>query len=68
MKKTLKVSGMSCGHCERAVKEELAEVQGVSSVNVDLDTKMVEVEGEDLNDKELKTAVEEAGYIVEEIK
>ena len=68
MKKTLKVIGMSCEHCERAVKEELGRVEGVSSVVVNLAEKQVEVEGSNLNDLDLRNAVEEAGYVVEDIK
>jgi len=30
------VTGMSCGHCEKAVREAAAHVPGVSSVVVDL--------------------------------
>lgn len=67
MKKTLKVIGMSCEHCERAVKEEVGKVQGVSSVLVNLGSKQVEVEGSNLNDFDLRKAVEEAGYVVESI-
>lgn len=61
------VEGMSCGHCEKAVKKALSEVKGVSSVSVDLGAKKVEVEGNDLVDSILKEAVEEAGYDVVEI-
>lgn len=68
MKKVLEVTGMSCGHCEKAVKEALNGIEGVNSVNVDLATKMVEVEGGNLVDLELKTAIEEEGYVVESIK
>ncbi len=68
MKKVLEVTGMSCGHCERAVKEALNGIEGVNSVSVDLATKMVEVEGGNLDDLELKAAVEEEGYVVESIK
>lgn len=68
MKKVLEVTGMSCGHCEKAVKEALNEIQGVNLVNVDLKSKQVEVEGENLKDHDLKNAVEEAGYVVESIK
>ena len=31
------VSGMSCGHCEAAVTEEVSALDGVDSVDVDLD-------------------------------
>lgn len=67
MKKIMLVEGMSCGHCEKAVKNALGEVAGVSSVNVDLATKKVQVDGENLLDNLLKEAVEEAGYDVVEI-
>jgi len=53
---------MHCGHCERAVREELSAVTGVSSVAVDLETKLVTVIGEALDDTALRGAIEEAGY------
>ena len=68
MKKTLLVDGMTCGHCEKAVKNALGEIDGVKNVSVNLDTKEVEVEGENLDNLVLKVAIEEAGYEVLEIK
>jgi copper chaperone len=64
MSETLRysVAGMHCGHCERAVKDEVAAVPGVESVDVDLDTKVVTVVGEALEDGVLRAAIEEAGY------
>ena len=56
------VAGMHCGHCERAVKEEVGVVSGVESVAVDLDAKLVTVVGESLDDAALRAAIEEAGY------
>ena len=56
------VPAMHCGHCERAVKEEVSAVVGVSDVAVDLDTKVVTIRGESLDDKALRSAIEEAGY------
>ena len=56
------VPGMHCAHCERAVSEELAAVEGVESVDVDLKTKLVTVVGSDLEDATLRAAIEEAGY------
>ena len=67
MKKTLLVEGMSCGHCEKAVKNALGELDGVKNVNIDLGTKKVEVEGENLVDSTIKEAIEDAGYDVVEI-
>lgn len=60
--RTYTVPGMHCGHCERAVKEEVGAVQGVDSVDVDLATKRVVVHGQALDDTSLRAAIEEAGY------
>jgi copper chaperone CopZ len=59
---TYTVPGMSCGHCKQAVSAELAAVDGVDTVDVDLDTKLVTVRGHDLDDGALRAAIEEAGY------
>jgi copper chaperone len=56
------VPGMHCAHCERAVKEELATVPGVAAVEVDLETKLVTVTGDALDDGALRAAIDEAGY------
>jgi copper chaperone len=58
---TYTVSDMSCGHCKHAVSE-LSQVDGVESVDVDLDTKLVTVRGDALNDAALRAAIDEAGY------
>jgi copper chaperone len=59
---TYTVPGMHCGHCEASVKEEVSAVEGVESVDVDLDTKLVVVHGERLDDAALRAAIDEAGY------
>jgi len=59
---TYTVPGMHCGHCERAVKEEVGGVAGVTAVEVDLDTKLVTVTGAPLDDAAIRAAIEEAGY------
>lgn len=56
------VPGMDCGHCKQAVSEELAAVEGVESVDVDLETKRVTVVGTELDDARLRAAIDEAGY------
>ena len=56
------VPGMHCGHCERAVKEEVSALPGVASVVVDLESKRVEVTGSGLDDAAIRAAIEEAGY------
>jgi copper chaperone CopZ len=59
---TYSIPGMTCDHCKNAVSAELGTVAGVTGVDVDLDTKLVTVTGEDLDDDALRAAVVEAGY------
>ncbi len=59
---TYAVPDMSCEHCERSVSGELLEVDGVAAVDVDLETKLVTVSGDALDDAQLRAAIEEAGY------
>lgn len=61
MTTTYEVTGMTCGHCERAVKEEVGGVAGVESVDVDLGTGQVTVHG-DVDDAAVRAAIAEAGY------
>jgi copper chaperone len=59
---TYSVPAMHCANCERAVREEVAAVRGVAMVDVDLETKLVTVTGQALDDSALRAAIEEAGY------
>ncbi|MBX3143955.1 MAG: heavy-metal-associated domain-containing protein [Trueperaceae bacterium] len=57
----LKIDGMSCSHCQAAVKGALASVAGVQAVEVDLGAGLAKIEGSaDLG--ALIRAVEEEGY------
>ena len=56
------VPGMTCGHCEAAVRQEILALAGVDDVSVDLETKRVEVTGMVLDDGAIRLAIEEAGY------
>ncbi len=59
---TYSVPDMSCGHCEKAVTEEISKVAGVTGVDVDRKTKLVVVHGESVNDAAVRDAIDEAGY------
>ncbi|MDX3103170.1 heavy-metal-associated domain-containing protein [Nonomuraea angiospora] len=62
---TYTVKGMTCGHCVSSVKEEVGEVSGVTSVEVDLASGLLTVESDSPVDAaEIVAAVEEAGYEV----
>jgi copper chaperone CopZ len=60
---TFTVTGMTCAHCRRAVTEEIAAVDGVASVAVDLATGTVTVTAAHPVDRaDITAAVDEAGY------
>jgi copper chaperone len=60
----LTVPGMTCGHCEAAVKAEVGALSGVTDVAVDLDTKLVTVTGDPLDHDDIVAAIDEAGFDV----
>lgn len=57
------VTGMTCGHCEMSIREEVSEIAGVEDIWVSAQTGrlVVTAEGE-LDDASVIAAVEEAGY------
>lgn len=57
------VDGMTCGHCVRAVIQEVGAIHGVCDVRVDLTGGTVTVDSEyPLAAADVRAAVEEAGY------
>jgi len=62
--RTYRVPGMSCGHCRSAITNQVEKLAGVSSVQVDLDSKQVVVAGPALDDAAIRGAIDEAGYDV----
>ena len=60
---TYTVRGMTCGHCERAVSDEIRRIDSVCDVDVDLDSGRVAVTSDSpLSDDDVRAAVDEAGY------
>jgi copper chaperone CopZ len=57
------VPGISCGHCKQAIEAEVADVPGVARVAVDIERRVVEVEGS-AGQREVVAAIAEAGYEV----
>ena len=68
MKKTLKIEGMMCGHCEMHAKKALEALDGVTKAEVShkTGTAVVTLEKE-VSDDALKQAVAEQGYQVTDI-
>ncbi len=63
---TLKIEGMSCGHCVMAVKKELSKLENVKVNDVQIGSADVEFDETKVNEKILADAIEEAGYKVVE--
>jgi copper chaperone len=61
MATTYLVTGMTCDHCKVAVTDEVTKVPGVAAVSVDLDTKLVRIDGR-ADHAALVAAIDEAGY------
>ena len=59
---TYRAAGMTCDHCRVAVSDEVTQVAGVTAVDVDLDSKLVQVHGTDVDPAAVVAAIDEAGY------
>jgi copper chaperone CopZ len=58
-----RVSGMSCGHCEAAVRSEVAQIPGVDDVIVSATTgRLVVTSAQRIDAAVVLGAVDEAGY------
>ncbi|HYJ51326.1 MAG TPA: heavy metal-associated domain-containing protein [Microbacterium sp.] len=58
-----RVTGMSCGHCESAVRSEVSKLDGVERIAVSAaDGRLVVTSAVPLDDADVLAAVDEAGY------
>ena len=61
--KTFLVPGMTCGHCKGAVTDELSKINGVTNIDVDLDSKKVTIKSEAVVEWQvIVDAIDEAGF------
>ena len=57
------VTGMSCGHCEMAVRREVGRIAGVENIEVSAaDGSLVITASTPIDDASVIAAVDEAGY------
>lgn len=57
------VTGMTCGHCEMSIREEVGEIPGIQGIQVSAQTGRLTVTAEaEIDDAKVLAAVEEAGY------
>lgn len=60
---TYAVTGMTCGHCELSVREEVSEVAGVQDVEISATTgTLIVTSSGTVHDAQILRAVDEAGY------
>ena len=68
MKKTMKIEGMMCEHCEATVKKALEALDGVERAEVSHEAgQAVVTMNSDVADADLKKAVEDKDYEVKSI-
>ena len=63
MQQTLTVTGMTCGHCEMAVKNAILELDPQAQVTIDRPANTVQVDSSQTKEA-LTAAIQEEGYAV----
>lgn len=61
--KTYLVQGLYCKNCRIHVENGIKSLPGIDDVIVDLSNGQVRVTGNKINNEEVKSAVEQSGYI-----
>lgn len=57
------VTGMTCGHCEMSVREEVSQIAGIDDIQVSAESgKLVVTASAPIDDAAVFAAVDEAGY------
>ncbi len=61
--KTVKIRGMSCNHCVKAVKKALEEIDGLSGVSVDLEKGEASFDEKNpVDERVIREKIEKAGF------
>jgi len=64
METTITVSGMSCGHCEAAVRKAVEGVPGAAVLKVEIGSVLVDLDPGSGTLAAVEAAIEDAGYDV----
>lgn len=66
--KIIKIEGMQCNHCKMTVEKVLGTIEGISKVEVNLESKTAKIQmSKEIDDNIIKNAIEEAGFKVANI-
>ncbi|MBF0280233.1 MAG: heavy-metal-associated domain-containing protein [SAR324 cluster bacterium] len=69
MKKEINIDGMTCQHCVKHVTTALNDIESVTSAVVSLEEKNAVIESsEDLDEKVIAAAIDDAGYTVTAVR
>ncbi len=64
--RTVHIPSISCGHCIMTVKQEVRELEGITSVEGDIGTKMVTIKWDNpATWEKIAHTLEDVGYPVE---
>lgn len=65
---TLNVPEIHCGHCKTSIEEAVSSLDGVESVEVEVDPRLVNLRYDEsaVNLEDIKAAIEAVGYEVPE--
>lgn len=65
---TLNVTGMTCGHCVKAVEQSVGNLSGVENVKVHLESGSVEIDyqSDKVDLKIITDTIEDQGYDVQQ--
>lgn len=58
----IRIENLKCGGCAATIKKGISSIDGVSDVNVDLETSVVEVVSEKDTISEIKAKLSKMGY------
>lgn len=62
MKETFAIQGMTCAACASRIEKVIGKMEGVESVNVNLASEKMVLEGENLSESEIVSRVEKLGF------
>ncbi len=57
------VPDLTCNHCKMRIEKAVSSLEDIDSVNINLDKKLVSVEG-DAPEKNIRKAIQDSGYSV----
>lgn len=67
---SIRVDGLSCPFCAYGLEKKLKRLEGAESIHIDIDLGIARIrlhEGKKIEEKDLKKAVEDAGFSAREI-